>query len=157
MPGMAKRTTRKSAARDLAVVLYDLAWLLPRTVGLEESRRNPTRQSELEIMKLLVRRPGLSVSEVARDLGMQPSNVSAGVRSLQQRGMLERRRDEHDARVVVLVPTAAAIADRAQREDAWGEALAEVVATLSREDAAALTAAGPALHALAQQLARRAA
>ena len=156
MTVMAKRVTRKSAARDLAVVLYDLAWLLPRTVGLEESRRNPTRQSELEIMKLLVRRPGLSVSEVARDLGMQPSNVSAAVRSLQQRGMLERRRDEHDARVVVLVPTDAAIADRAQREDAWGAALAEVVAGLPREDAAALTAAGPALHALAQQLARRA-
>lgn len=156
MAGVAKRANRKTAARELAVVLYDLAWLLPRTVGLEEARRNPTRRSELEIMKLLVRRPGLSVSDVARDLGMQASNVSAAVRSLVERGMLERRRDEHDARVVVLEATPAAIADRGRREDAWGDALREVVAELPAEDAAALLAAGPALQALAERLARAA-
>jgi DNA-binding MarR family transcriptional regulator len=150
-------STHRSTHRDLAVVLYDLAWLLPRTVGAEERRRNPTRQSEMEIMKLLVRRPGLSVSEVARDLGMQASNVSSAVRALVDRGMLVRRAADHDARVAVLEATPAAIADRDAREQAWGEALRDLLGDLSKDDAKAILAAGPALRTLAERLAQRAA
>src|SRR3954454_10891190 len=110
----------RQPARDLAVVLYDLAWLLPRTIGAEDAKRDPIPPTELEIMKLLVRRPGLSVTEVARELGLQPSNVSTAVRSLTERGMLERRTHASDARVGILHPTRAASANRRAREQAWG-------------------------------------
>ena len=88
----------QSAVRDLAVVLHDLGWRLPRTVGLEAARQDPLPQSELEVMRLLVRRPGLSVSDVARELGLQPSNASTAIRLLIARGTLQRQADSADGR-----------------------------------------------------------
>src|SRR5947208_14947262 len=108
----------RQPARDLAVVLYDLAWLLPRTVGADDAKRDPIPPTELEIMKLLVRRPGLSVTEIARELALQPSNVSTAVRSLAERGMVERRAHASDARVARLPPTRAAVSNRRGRAEA---------------------------------------
>jgi DNA-binding MarR family transcriptional regulator len=74
-------------SRSLAVALYDLAWLLPRTIGLAAADADPLPQSELEVMRLLVRQPGLSVNDVAGELGMQSSNVSATIRTLVSRAL----------------------------------------------------------------------
>ena len=120
----------RTAARDLAVVLHDLGWLLPRTIGLAAARQEPLPGSELEVMRLLVRRPGLSVNDVARELGLQPSNASTAIRLLIARGTLERRQDSADARVARLFPTAAAYAARDRREQSWGEQLAGVLGGL---------------------------
>ena len=143
----------RTAARDLAVVLHDLGWLLPRTIGLAAARQEPLPGSELEVMRLLVRRPGLSVNDVARELGLQPSNASTAIRLLIARGTLERRQDSADARVARLFPTAAAYAARDRREQSWGEQLAGVLGGLPAADRARLTAAVPALRRLAGQLA----
>ena len=142
-----------SAARDLAVVLHDLAWLLPRTIGLAAARRDPLPASELEVMRLLARRPGLSVNDVARELSMQPSNASTAIRALIARGTLQRRRDSADGRVVHLEPTPDAYVARDRREQAWGEALTEVLATLSPLDSQQLIEAVPVLRLLAARLA----
>jgi DNA-binding MarR family transcriptional regulator len=141
------------AARHLAVVLHDLAWLLPRTVGLEAGRQDPLPQSELEVMRLLVRRPGLSVNDVARELGMQPSNASTAIRLLIARGTLERQADRADGRVTRLYPTPAAYAARDRRERSWGEALASVLDGLGAGDRRRLAEAAPALRLLAARLA----
>jgi DNA-binding MarR family transcriptional regulator len=139
--------------RDLSVVLYDLAWLLPRTIGVEAARRDPLPASELEVMRLLARRPGLSVTDVARELGLQQSNVSTAVRGLVARGLLERRADHGDGRVVRLHPTVAAMKAREERERAWGQALAEAVSEWPTEASADLLAAVPLLQHLVEQLA----
>jgi len=144
--------TRSTASRDLAVVLHDLAWLLPRTVGAPAALADPLPVSELEVMRLLTRRPGLSVNDVARELGMRPSNVSAAVRSLVARGTLRRRPDAADGRVVRLDPTREALAARDRREDAWGGVLDEVLGVLGRTERAHLVAALPALQLLAERL-----
>jgi DNA-binding MarR family transcriptional regulator len=141
----------KRQARQLAVVLHDLAWLLPRTLSAQANDEG-LPLSELEVMRLLVRRPGLSVGEVAADLGLQASNVSAAIRALSARGLLERRRDDCDARVTRLQPTAAAMHSRDRREAAWGDALARVVSALSDEQARRLADAAPALRALVERL-----
>ena len=146
-------TGSQAAARDLAVVLHDLGWLLPRTIGLAAARQEPLPASELEVMRLLVRRPGLSVNDVARELGLQPSNASTAIRLLIARGTLERRQDSADARVARLFPTAAAYAARDRREQSWGEQLDGVLGGLPAADRARLTAAVPALRRLARQLA----
>src|SRR4051795_5585975 len=143
----------RQPARDLAVVLYDLAWLLPRTIGAEDAKRDPIPPTELEIMKLLVRRPGLSVTEIARELALQPSNVSTAVRSLTDRGMVERRAHASDARVARLHPTRAAVSNRAAREEAWGEALDGYLTSLTAADRRALRDSLPALRGLAEALA----
>src|SRR4051795_4510880 len=116
--------------QDLAVALFDLAWLLPRTVGADQKLAHRMPPTELEIMKLLVRRPGLSVTEIARDLGLQASNVSTAVRSLSERGMITRRTHKADARVGRLHPTAAATKNRRAREEAWGADLDRVLSVL---------------------------
>lgn len=140
-------------SRELAVVLHDIAWLLPRKIdpwaqaGLEE-----LPAGELEVMRLLVRAPELSVGEVARELGLQASNASAAIRSLVARGLLERRQDSRDGRISRLTPTAKAQAIRRQREGAWGELLRARLAQLPPEDAAQLLAAAEPLRMLANNL-----
>ena len=139
--------------RDLAVALHDIAWLLPRTIDpWAEAGLDPLPASELEVMRLLVRAPGLSVGEVARELGLQPSNASAAIRSLQARGLLERKPDSRDGRISRLTPTAEAQAIRRRREAAWGELLRARLRRLPPEDVAALLAAADPLRALAADL-----
>jgi len=141
------------AARELAVVLHDLAWLLPRTIDPPvQADLEPMPQSELEVMRLLVRRPGLSLRQVAGVLALQPSNVSATVRALVGGGLLERRPDAGDGRVIRLHPTRAAIEARRTRERAWGAALHAHLNQLGPIEAATAVAAAPALRALAEQL-----
>jgi len=137
---------------DLAVVLHDLAWLLPRTIGRESDPGQVLPASELEIMRLLVRRPGLSVNEAAGELRLAPANVSTALRALEARGLLERRRDPGDGRIVRLHPTAAALAHRAEQERAWGDALAQALTALPRADAKRTLAATSSLRALAAVL-----
>ena len=137
---------------ELAVVLHDLAWLLPRTIGRESDPGNMLPASELEIMRLLVRRPGLSVNETAAELRLAPANVSTALRALEARGLLERRRDSDDGRVVRLQPTTAALAHRSEQELAWGNALAQALAALPEGDARRTLRATSALRALAAVL-----
>lgn len=141
-------------ARALAVVLHDLAWLLPRTVDVEaEAGQEALPLSEMEVMRLLVRRPGRSVGEVARELGLQVSNVSAAVKALAARGLLERERDAVDARITRLRPTARATAIRDRREAAWGTVLQARLRTLDPDAAERLLAAAAPLRTLADALA----
>jgi len=136
-------------SRELAVVLHDIAWLLPRTIDPRaDSGVESLPASELEVMRLLVRRPGLSVGEVARELGLQPSNTSAAIRALLARELLERQLDERDGRISRLTPTARAQAIRRRREAAWGALLRARLMRLSGEHAAQLLAAVEALGAL---------
>lgn len=142
---------------DLAVVLHDLAWLLPRTIGRERDPGHALPSSELEIMRLLVRRPGLSVNEAAAELRLAPANVSTALRALEARGLLERRRDPDDGRIVRLEPTEAALAHRADQELAWGNELAQALGALSKADSRRALAATRSLRALARVLGRDAA
>ena len=141
-----------AATQDLAVVLLDLAWLAPRTIGAERDTETLLPGTELEVMRLLVRRPALSVNQVAQALRMQATNVSTAVRSLIERGLIERRRDEHDGRVARLHPTSRALANREDHEAVWGQVLDGVLAGLTPADAKRLLAAAPALRALAASL-----
>lgn len=149
---MTSRSPTRATARALAVALFDLAWLLPRTVGAEDRQPDPLPRSELEVMRLLGRRPGTNVNSVARELGLQPSNVSTSIRALVARGLVERRDDPSDGRQVLLHLTQSARATRDRRERLWGEQLARLLAELPSEDRARLVAALPALRILAERL-----
>jgi DNA-binding MarR family transcriptional regulator len=148
------KATRKGDAdtQELAVVLNDIAWLLPRTLGRAAPPDDDLPASELEVMRLLVRRPGLSVNEVAAELAMRPSNVSATVRTLIAQGLLERRKDEGDARVARLHPTDQAIANRERREAAWGEALEKCLESMSASERKRLLASNGPLRQLVEAL-----
>lgn len=139
--------------RELAVAMHDLAWVLPRTLEAEAEAGPPSLPpSEFEVMRLVVRRPGLSVGDVAGELGLQPSNASAAIRGLLARDLLERRTDENDGRITRLVPTARAKAARLGREESWGKLLRAQLARLPADDVAKLLTAVEPLQALAALL-----
>jgi DNA-binding MarR family transcriptional regulator len=146
--------TEDAPLRTLAVALHDVSRRLGRAgeaaAGL--ARLPPT---ELEVLRLVGDRPGARVSEVAAGLAAQPSNVSTAVRALVGRGLLVREADPADRRAVRLRLSARAERDREAIEIAWGRMVAGVLDELSAGDRATLTAATPALRALADGLARR--
>jgi DNA-binding MarR family transcriptional regulator len=146
-----------AAERTLIAALHDLAWLLPRTIDAQaeqDPRLDALPRSELEIMRLLVRRPGLTVGEVARELGLQRTNASTGIGSLVRRGLLASERDELDGRVARLTPTPLAIRYRDLREQAWAAALRERLEGLPEEERARILACAEPLQTLAAALAR---
>jgi DNA-binding MarR family transcriptional regulator len=154
----AKRTSNTSSrtSRELAVSLFNLAWLLPRTIGSEDKQTDPLPRSELEVMRLLGRRPGTTVNDVARELGLQPSNASATIGSLVSRGLVERRDDPSDGRQVLLHLTPAAQESREHRERRWGHELATLLDQLSADERSRLLASAPVLATLAERLSERA-
>jgi DNA-binding MarR family transcriptional regulator len=150
-------TASSPPARALITALHDLAWLLPRTIDAaaeQDPGLDSLPRSELEIMRLLVRRPGLSVGQVARELGLQRTNASTGVRALVRRGLLDSERAAADGRITHLTPTELAIRNRDLREDAWTAALGERLRPLPEQERERILACAGPLQALAAALAR---
>src|SRR6204780_1667961 len=58
--------------------------------------------SQLELVRLLRRRPGISVNQVAEELNLAPNTVSTLVRQLVDAGFVVRRRQEAARRVARL-------------------------------------------------------
>ncbi|ROQ40078.1 DNA-binding MarR family transcriptional regulator [Frondihabitans sp. PhB188] len=87
--------------------------------------------SEQMVIRYIHRNPGSSPSDVAVGTGLQRSNLSAALRTLEARGLVERRPDPSDARRVQLWHTAAADANldrlRAARSALIAEALGDEV------------------------------
>jgi DNA-binding MarR family transcriptional regulator len=152
-PRAADPRSTHDSARELAVALFDLAWLLPRTLGAEERQPDPLPRSELEVMRMLGRRPGCGVAAVARELGLQASNVSASVRSLVHKGLVERRSSVDDQRQVRLYLTPRAKTSRRARERRWGQDLGALLDQLPAAERRHLLAAAPALVELARRVA----
>ncbi|MEV0324105.1 MarR family winged helix-turn-helix transcriptional regulator [Streptomyces sp. NPDC050658] len=141
-------------AGELTPPLYALSRVL-RFQGMEEAGLWRLPPSELELMRYVHAEPGVTVSVLARELGLHASNVSATVRGLVNAGHLEREKDPNDGRVVRLKPTLKAEQGMALIENAWSEIFADALATLSEEQRAALAASVPALDALAAALKER--
>ena len=112
----------------------------------------PLPPTELDVVRVVAARPGLSVGEVADALGLRTNNASAAVRSLVARGLIARRPDATDGRVVRLHATSLAIAHRGQIEAAWADDLVAALDRLPPADQAVLLAAGGPLQRLAHAL-----
>lgn len=87
-------------------------------------------QSQGELLRLVGRRPDISVRESAAELSLVPNTASTLVSRLVADGLLTRTTDDADRRVVRLrlTPSAQAIADesRAARRAALAAALAQL-------------------------------
>ena len=57
------------------------------------------RNAEAELTRLVRRRPGVSVTDAAAELGIAPNTVSTLVRRLTDAGIVDRTVDENDRRV----------------------------------------------------------
>ncbi|MFJ1643888.1 MarR family winged helix-turn-helix transcriptional regulator [Streptomyces sp. NPDC088258] len=112
----------------------------------------PLRGAQVELLRLVAARPGIRVSDAAKELYLAGNSVSTLAHQLSRAGYLRRESDPDDRRSTLLLPTQAA-ASRLNDWEARRSALVrERVARLTDEDRAALAAALPALRRLARNL-----
>lgn len=105
---------------------------------------DPLPLSEVEVLVHLVDHPRSSPVEVARRLGLQPSNVSVTVRRLEARGLVQRAPDPDDGRRAVLSVTPRALEEKARIDREWVAAISRFLDRLpDGEREAALAAATP--------------
>lgn len=143
--------THGDQLRELALVLHDLSWRIAR-FGPAQVGVDPLPASELAVLRSILEQSDRSVSDVAESLSMQNSNVSAAVRSLIGRGLVDKRVADNDRRVYLLAPTARALRERDQIEEAIAATVSAALASIPKDDLRALEKAAPALQALTQQV-----
>ncbi|MBO4258945.1 MarR family winged helix-turn-helix transcriptional regulator [Streptomyces griseorubiginosus] len=134
--------------------------LIDALIGVQRRLRRRLRQqiapqlrgAEVELLRLVVTRPGVGISDAARDLHLAGNSVSTLVNQLSRQGYLVRETDPADRRAARLLPTPAAEARIAE----WRKRRAELVrgglAGLGETDREALRTAVPALRKLAENL-----
>lgn len=138
-----------SELRTIASAVHVLSRSLHRR-GVAQVGLDVLPPSESEVLQQIRARPGSSVSEVARALRLQTSNVSTSVRGLVARGLVDRTPDADDQRRTLLHLSPAALRHRELLEKAWATILTDLFRDLDPSDAAHLRAAAPALERLAR-------
>lgn len=107
----------------------------------------PLTGTEISVIREVHRTPRATPSQIAEAAGLQRSNVSTAVRTLEAKGLVVREQSPSNARSVVLVPTERASEDVARIHAWWDERLAGVDqdalrAVLAGLDALGVVAAG---------------
>ena len=110
--------------------------------------------SQIELVRLVRREPGIPVNAAAERLGLAPNTVSTLVRRLIDAGLLQRQTDPADRRVARLRVTAAA----RRRIEGWRDQrtvlAAQALGQLSLADQRAIRDAVPAVEHLIAALQR---
>jgi len=70
-----------------------------------EIARGQLTTPQMAVMRVVVRRPGISLKDLSREVSLAHSTVSGIVDRLEKRGMLERRADPEDGRASLIWPT----------------------------------------------------
>jgi DNA-binding MarR family transcriptional regulator len=110
------------------------------------------RGAEVELLRLVLARPGVGISDAAKDLGLAANSVSTLVNQLVGAGYLVREADPADRRAARLLPTPAAETRLREWRRRRAELVGRHVSRLDEADRAALHAAIPALRKLAGTL-----
>ena len=149
MSANAGRASRRDTRSDgLAECIARLRRALRRGARVADPG-NPLAVAHLELLSALAEHPGTRPGQLARLLHMRPNTVTTIVNALVSQGMIERVRPDEDRRAVELTVT-----DSGQQAvHAWQATNAAVLhlalSTLPAQQRRALTAAVPALYALA--------
>jgi DNA-binding MarR family transcriptional regulator len=139
---------------ELAVAeeLFDAIGLLRRRARRVAGRPWPLEtlsNAQVELVRLVRRRPGVSVAEAADELGLAANTVSTLVRQLTEAGLLRRTADADDRRIARLRLTAPAQRRVEQWRDRRAGLVAEAMTALSAADRRALERAIPVIAKLA--------
>jgi len=140
-------STVRPSAREFAAAIHDLSLRL-RRLGERRAGLAPLPHSELEVLVEVLEHPQTTVTDVARALGLQTSNVSTTIHQLVDRGLVERVPNPSDRRGSRLVPTRQALADRETIDDAWAAVIGEFLDALTPDERGTLLAATPLLRRL---------
>ncbi|WP_233213610.1 MarR family winged helix-turn-helix transcriptional regulator [Mycobacterium hubeiense] len=116
-------------------------------VGLE-----PLPHSEFEVLRTVADNPAITVTDAARLLAQQPSNVSTTVRRLVQRGLVERIPDARDGRSIRLQLTGKAVEYKKLIDAFWVDAVRRQLSEMSDEEAALVAEAAPLFRRFASMV-----
>lgn len=108
--------------------------------------------SQTDLVRIVLRNPGVSVAEAANELRLAPNTVSTLVRQLVDQRMLVRRHDPLDRRVARLEVTPAMQHEVGAFRDRRVVTLVRAIERLSPGDRRRLTGAAPVLERLAALL-----
>jgi DNA-binding MarR family transcriptional regulator len=108
--------------------------------------------AQTELLRVVRRRPGISVAEAAEELGVAANTVSTLVGQLTGLGLLTRATAVNDRRVARLTLTDSAQQRVVDWRDRRSALVTEAVARLGAADRAALSRAGGAVRHLTDQL-----
>jgi len=115
---------------------------------------NPLAVAQLELLSVVAEHPGVRPGQLARLLHMRPNTVTTIVNALTARGMITRATADQDGRAIELTATDAG----QQAVHAWQATNAAVLhlalSALPEPQQRALTAAAPAIDALARAIDR---
>jgi DNA-binding MarR family transcriptional regulator len=111
--------------------------------------------AQVDLVSLVLHRPGVSVAQAAEALRLAPNTVSTLVRQLTDAQMLVRRVDQQDRRVARLELTTAMQRKVAAFRDRRVETLSSAIRRLSAADQQLLVASLAVLDRLAETLQRQ--
>jgi DNA-binding MarR family transcriptional regulator len=101
MTGRAEARIRVRGPLEFLQVLWRTSHALERRSRRMEKAIGLTAPQRL-VVRFLGRFPGVSAGQLARALHVDPGTLSASLRRLERRGLVERRRDPADTRRVTL-------------------------------------------------------
>ncbi|MGW6734943.1 MarR family winged helix-turn-helix transcriptional regulator [Streptomyces sp. NPDC055013] len=110
------------------------------------------RGAEVELLRLVVERPGIGISDAAKELYLAGNSVSTLVNQLARQGCLRREADPSDRRAARLLPTPAAEARLREWRRRRADLVRRHVSRLDEPDRETLRTAIPALRRLADSL-----
>lgn len=108
--------------------------------------------AEVDLVRLVRRRPLVPVAQAATGLGLAPNTVSTLVRRLVGAGLMTRQRDPEDRRVVRLALTPEALRQVEDWRDHRTTVVSGSLARLSAAERRRLAAAVPAMRRLTELL-----
>ncbi|XVU29960.1 MarR family winged helix-turn-helix transcriptional regulator [Actinoplanes sp. CA-054009] len=140
---------------EIAAAVVELAPALHRALERRadtdfEHPRPPEMQ--LSALRLVRRRPGLTVRELAGELQLKPNNASALVTAMVTNGLLVKEPDRADRRVVRLRLTDEARRRHDTVQDLFTGYVEAALATLTDGERRDLAAALPVLHRITEQI-----
>jgi len=141
----------ENLADDLATALAGVQRLIRRRLR-SKMAVPPLRGAEVELLRLVMARPGIGVSDAAKELYLAGNSVSTLVNRLARDGYLIRETDPADRRAARLLPTEAACARLRDWRERRTALVHQQMARLDEGDRKALQVALPALRKLAANL-----
>ncbi len=135
--------------------LLDAIAALRRQLRRSAGRPWPVEEltaAQIELLRVVRRRPAVSVAEAAEELGVAANTVSTLVGQLTSLGLLTRAKDGSDRRVARLSLTESALARVESWRDRRAGAVGDALGRLSAEDQDALSRASAVLRRLTDEV-----
>lgn len=148
---MADETFPEELPEELADALVGVQRLVRRRLR-REMPDPKLRGAEVELLRLVVERPGIRISDAAKELYLAGNSVSTLVNQLARQGYLVRETDPADRRAARLRPTPAAEARLGEWRRRRADLIRSRLSRLDEADRETLLVAVPALRRLADTL-----